>query len=62
VTSVVTLRRAEEGRCQIHGIRFQVDHGVPVETVRGQMLDIELGLEDPSGDVATATQRVVIAP
>lgn len=62
VVSMVTLRKAGEDLCEIHGIRFQVDHGLPVETVRGQALDIEIVLEDPNSDVATATKRVVIAP
>jgi hypothetical protein len=61
-TAQVTLHKAGEGRCEIHGVRFQVDRGLPVETVRGQALDIEITLEDPNGDVGTAAQRVVIAP
>lgn len=62
VTTVVTLRKAEDGQCEIYGVRFRVDAGLPVETIRGQALDIEVTLEDPNSDAATATQRVVIAP
>lgn len=58
----VTLHKAGEDRCEIDGVRFQVDRGLPVEAVRGQPLDIEVALEDPNGDVATAAQRVVISP
>ena len=61
-TSLVTFCKAGEGRCEIHGIRFQVDHGLPVEAVLGQTLDIEITLEDVNGDAATARKRVVIAP
>ncbi|WP_236644422.1 hypothetical protein [Sorangium cellulosum] len=61
-TALVTLRRAGEGRCEIYGIRFQVDRGLSVEAVRGRALDVEVALEDPNGDAATAAQRVVIAP
>ncbi|KYG07696.1 hypothetical protein BE21_27950 [Sorangium cellulosum] len=61
-TAFVTLRRAGEGRCEIYGIRFQVDRGLSVEAVRGRALDVEVALEDPNGDAATAAQRVVIAP
>ncbi|WP_438034726.1 hypothetical protein [Sorangium sp. So ce204] len=61
-TALVALRRAGEGRCEIYGIRFRVDRGLPVESVRGQALDVEITLEDPNGDVATAAQRIVIAP
>ena len=61
-TAQVTLHRAGEDGCEIDGVRFQVDRGLPVEAVRGQALDVEITLEDPNGDVATATQRVVIAP
>ncbi len=50
-TAQVTLHKAGEGRCEIHGVRFQVDRGLPVEAVRGQALDIEISLEDPNGDV-----------
>jgi hypothetical protein len=60
--SHVTLRKAGEKHCEIYGIRFQVDQGLSVETVRGRVLDIEIVLEDPNGDVATAMKRVVIAP
>ncbi len=62
VTTVVTLRKAEEGQCEIYGVRFRVDAGLPVETIRGQALDIGVTLQDANADVATATQRVVIAP
>ena len=61
-TSRVTLRKAGEDHCEIHGVRFQVDQGISVEAVRGRALDIEVVLEDPNGDVATAMKRVAIAP
>ncbi|KYF63099.1 hypothetical protein BE11_44025 [Sorangium cellulosum] len=61
-TSLVTLRRAGDAGCEIYGIRFQVDRGLPVESVRGRALAAEIVLEDPNGDVATAAQRIVIAP
>lgn len=61
-TSLVTLRRAGEGQCEIYGVRFQVDQGLSVEAVRGRTLDIEVVLEDPNGDVAKAMKRVAIAP
>ncbi|KYF65774.1 hypothetical protein [Sorangium cellulosum] len=61
-TSVVTLRRAGDAGCEIYGIRFQVDRGLPVASVRGRALDVEAVLEDPDGDVGTAAQRIVIAP
>jgi hypothetical protein len=61
-TSLVTLHKTGEDLCEIYGIRFQVDHGLSVEAVRGRTLDIEIVLEDPNGDVATAMKRVVIAP
>lgn len=60
--SQVTLRKAGEDQCEIYGVRFQVDQGIPVETIRGRALDIDIVLEDPNGDVATAMKRVVIAP
>lgn len=62
VRTVVTLRRAGEGLCEVHGIRLQVDHGLDIEAVKGQPLDVALSLEDPDGDVATAATRIVIAP
>ncbi|WP_433933124.1 hypothetical protein AB3662_02845 [Sorangium cellulosum] len=61
-TSLVTLRRAGDAGCEIYGVRFQVDRGLPVDSVRGRTLDAEIVLEDPNGDVATAAQRIVIAP
>lgn len=61
-TAHVTLRRAGEGRCEIHGVRFQVDRGLPVEAVRGRALDIDVALEDPNGDTAAAARRIVISP
>jgi hypothetical protein len=61
-TSQLTLRKAGENRCEIHGVRFQVDRGLPVEAVRGRALDIEIIMEDPNGDVATAKKRIFIAP
>ncbi|WP_437906844.1 hypothetical protein WME95_02590 [Sorangium sp. So ce327] len=61
-TAQVTMHKAGEDRCEIDGVRFQVDRGLPVEAVRGQPLDIEVALEDPNGDVAMAAQRVVISP
>ncbi|WP_437968409.1 hypothetical protein WMF04_03565 [Sorangium sp. So ce260] len=61
-TARVTLRSAGQGRCEIYGIRFQVDRGLAVDNVRGRALDVEIALEDPNGDVATAARRVVIAP
>jgi hypothetical protein len=60
--SHVTLHKAGEDHCEIYGVRFQVDRSLPVDTVRGQALDIDIVLEDPNGDVATAMKRVVIAP
>jgi hypothetical protein len=61
-TSQVTLRKAAENHCEIYGVRFQVDRDLPVETLRGRALDIEIALEDPNGDVGTAAKRIVIAP
>jgi len=61
-SSQVTLRKAAEGHCEIYGVRFQVDRDLKVEDVRGRALDIDIALEDPNGDVATAAKRVVIAP
>ncbi len=61
-TSRITLRKAGEDPCAIYGVRFQVDRGLSVETVRGLALAIEVALEDPNGDVATAVKRVAIAP
>jgi hypothetical protein len=60
--SGITLRKAAENHCEVYGVRFQVDRGISVDAVRGQKLDIEVVLEDPNGDGATATKRVVIAP
>lgn len=62
VTTVVTLRKAEEGQCELYGVRFRVDAGLPVETIRGQALDVDVRLRDPNGDSATATRRIAIAP
>ncbi|WP_437677514.1 hypothetical protein [Sorangium sp. So ce131] len=61
-TSQVTLRKAGADHCEIYGVRFQVDRGLSVEAVRGRALDIDVTLEDPDGDVATAARQVVIAP
>jgi hypothetical protein len=61
-TSHVTLRKTAESHCEIYGVRFQVDRGIPVAEVRGRALDIDIALKDPNGDVATAMKRVVIAP
>ena len=61
-TSLVALRRAAKGQCEIYGVRFQVDQGLSVEAVRGRTLDIVVALEDPNGDVAKAMKRVTIAP
>lgn len=60
--SQVTLRKAGEDHCEIYGVRFQVDRDLSVETIRGRALDIAIVLEDPNGDVAAATKRVVIGP
>jgi hypothetical protein len=60
--SMVTLRKAADDHCEIHGVRFQVDRGISVDAIRGHVLDIELVLTDPNGDAAKATKRVVIAP
>ncbi|MDC3961381.1 hypothetical protein [Polyangium jinanense] len=60
-SSQVTLRKAGD-HCEMYGIRFQVDRGIAVETVRGLPLDIDLVLTDPTGDTATARTQVVIAP
>lgn len=60
-TSQVTLRKAGDP-CELYGVRFQVDRGVPVEAIRGLPLDVELVLSDPNDDAAAATTRVVIAP
>jgi hypothetical protein len=61
-TSLINLRKAGEGQCEIYGVRFQVDWGLQVDAVRGQALDLEVTLKDPNRDAATATKRVVIAP
>lgn len=61
-TSMLNLRKAGDGQCEIYGIRFQVDWGLSVDAVRGQTFDIEVSLKDPNGDAATAKKRVVIAP
>jgi hypothetical protein len=61
-SSRVTLRKAGDGHCEIYGVRFQVDRDISVATVRGRALDIDVILEDPSGDIAKASKRVVIAP
>ena len=61
-TSIVNLRKAGEGQCQIYGIRLQVDWGLSVDAVRGRAFDITVTLRDPNGDAATATKQVVIAP
>ncbi|WP_437648001.1 hypothetical protein [Sorangium sp. So ce362] len=61
-TAQVTLHRAAGDLCEIYGIRFQVDRGLMVDAVRGRALDVEIALEDPNGDRATAARRVVIAP
>ncbi|MDI3283900.1 hypothetical protein [Polyangium sp. 15x6] len=60
-SSQVTLRKADD-HCEIYGIRFQVDRGIAVGTVRGLPLDIDFTLTDPTGDAATARTQVVIAP
>ncbi len=51
-TSLVALRRAAKGQCEIYGVRFQVDQGLSVEAVRGRTLDIEVTLR-----TRTATSR-----
>lgn len=62
LTSIVNLRKAGEGQCQIYGIRLQVDWGLSVDAVHGRALDIKVTLKDTNGDAATATKQVVIAP
>ena len=61
-TSMITLRKIMDGHCEIYGIRFQVDRGIPVDTIRGQNLDMEMGLKDPNGDGFVVNKRFNIAP
>ncbi|MFO0757297.1 MAG: hypothetical protein U0359_12450 [Byssovorax sp.] len=61
-TALVTLRKAEGGQCEIHGIRFQVTRAEDVEEVRGQPIEVHVALTDPNGDSAEADARLVIAP
>lgn len=60
--SSVTLRKAADDQCEIHGVRFQVDRGIAVDSIRGHRLDMEITLEDPTGDEASAVKRVVLPP
>jgi len=60
-SSQVTLRKAGD-HCELYGVRFQVDRGIAVGTVRGLPLDVTFTLTDPTGDAATAETKVVIAP
>jgi hypothetical protein len=62
VTTVATLRRAEEGRCEVYGVRLRVDAGLPVDTLLGTALNIDVRMEDPNGDVAVDEKQVRIAP
>lgn len=60
-SSQITLRKAGD-HCEIYGIRFQVDRGIPVADVRGLSLDVAFTLTDPTGDAASARTEIVIAP
>jgi hypothetical protein len=59
--NVVSLRRADEGgTCEIYGVRFQIDRGIPLDTVLGATLAIEATLTDPSGASAAVESTITI--
>jgi hypothetical protein len=60
-TSGVTFHETERSGCEIHGIRFQVDREMDLEAVLGERLELEVIVEDPSGDIGSATKTVRLA-
>jgi len=56
----LTLRRGPEQRCEVYGLRFQIDRSRPVSELRGRALELNVTLSDPEGYAATAMKRVVI--
>ena len=60
VSSMVTLRKADEGGCELYAVRFQVDYGLEVEDILGQPIEATITLTDPDGASASATRTFVI--
>jgi hypothetical protein len=58
---VVTFHRAGEGLCELYGLRFQVDRDVELAAVLGQRLDLEIAVEDETGDIGRGTKTVIVA-
>jgi hypothetical protein len=61
LSHVVTLHPAEAGCCEIFGVRFQVDREVALGALIGEVLEVEVEIEDDDGDVGIATRSVIIA-
>lgn len=56
----VTLRKSSDSECEVYGIRFQVDRGIPVESILGQPFHMVVNLKDQNGAEVKAEQDVVI--
>jgi len=59
--SMVSLHLAEDGMCEIAGLRLQVDRTASLDVLVGEALDLEAEVTDETGDVGVATKRVVVA-
>jgi hypothetical protein len=58
---VVTLHRTGEGLCELYGVRFQIDRDVELAAVLGQRLDLEITVEDETGDIGRGTKTVIVS-
>lgn len=58
---IVTLRKAPEDQCELYGIRFQVDRGIPLESILGEPFSMQIELQDSDNTKLSATQLVTIS-
>lgn len=58
--TILELHPAEDGWCEVAGVRFQVDQEVPMEALDGQTMSLTAEVRDEAGAVADDTREVVL--
>lgn len=58
---IFTFDPDEGGFCSLHGLRFQLDNDIDIQQLLGQVLEVQVTVTDPEGDVGVGTRQVTLS-
>ncbi len=58
---IFTFDQDEGGYCKLYGLRFQLDQTLPIDTLLGKSLEVQVKVTDKEGDVGIGKRTITLS-